>query len=166
LKEILILAAVTSVASWIISMMEVFRNVREGIQNWADKKPESVFRQKVAYLPSCPFCTSAYVAAFFLMLAPTKLVVEHPGGYLIAWFFVQSLAYVMMTTYHLGRVAVRWGRAVADTQEAWAERIKIGPQESSQQAELEAKPVHHPATIPFPGLASRVGTVPTNGSHK
>lgn len=164
MKEILILAAVTSVASWIITMMEVFRNFREAIDKWAKKNPTE-FRKKLAYLPTCPFCTSAYVSAFFLVLAPTKLVAPHFGGYIIAWFFVQSIAYVMLTAYHHSRVWLRWGQALANTQEAIHARIKIGAETTEQHATLEEKTpeYHRPMTIPFPGLAKRTVALSPRG---
>lgn len=116
-------------------MMEVFRDVREGMASWASRKPDCKVRQKLAYLVTCPFCMSAYVSAFFLFLHPTKLLATHQGGYVIAWFAIQALAYPMLTVYHSLRVGLRWAKACADTQEALLAQIKIGADKASDDEE-------------------------------
>ena len=77
--DILMLAIPVACCSWTIAETEVFRSVREGIARWAgwSKGTEAKgWKQKIAYLPSCYYCTSHYVALAFL--TPPPLHYPHP----------------------------------------------------------------------------------------
>jgi uncharacterized membrane protein len=151
--EIVVLASATAVVSWILAMMEVFRDGREWVGKWAKNKPTSKARQKLAYLVTCPFCLSAYVSAFFLALSPIKIGAEHFGGYIVAWFYIQAIVYPLLTIYNWMRCCLRWTKAKADVQEELLKQIKIGTRKQKREED-------RPVILPFPSITEAVSPQP------
>lgn len=112
---LLILSIPVACVSWTIAETEVFRNVRESFKEWA-KNRGGMVRQKLAYLPTCYYCTSHYVAIFFLLMRPTNIA-EDIRGYVISWFTVVAFSAVWLTIYNMLRASLRWIKAEADRAE-------------------------------------------------
>lgn len=130
---LLILALPVACASWTIAMTEIFRFPREAIKAWAKKRPDSKFRHLVSYLPTCYYCTSHYVAEFFLVSAYvagmkkldftygwTSAVV----GFIIATFTLVWVANLYLTGFNIYRVLLRYVQSLADYQEAVKDRAR------------------------------------------
>ena len=131
LTTILMLALPVACCSWTIAETEVFRSFRERIARWAGwtkGQPAIGLKQKLAYLPTCYYCTSHYVAIGFLLLHPFATLTPHEGwdirGYAISWFAVVGVSAVYLTTYNCLRVLLRWGQAGADSAGAKATEVK------------------------------------------
>lgn len=117
-STVCMLALPVACASWTIAETEVFRSFRESIAKWAGWTKGTDARgwkQKIAYLPSCYYCTSHYVAIAFLLLHPFQTLTTDFRGYIISLFSVVGVSAVYLTTYNGLRVALRWGQAVADS---------------------------------------------------
>ena len=128
-SHILLLAIPVACASWTIAETEVFRSIRESIARWAGWKKgtdANGWKAKLAYLPTCYYCTSHYVAIGFLLFHPIQLLTPDLRGYVVAWFSVVGVSAVYLTTYNGLRVALRWGQAVADSAGVKAKEAKEG----------------------------------------
>jgi len=123
IATICLLALPVACVSWTIAEAEVSRSIRERIAKWAnwhkdaDGKypPTHGWKQKLAYLPTCYYCTSHYVALAFLHLHPFHTLTEDFRGYIISWFSVVGMTAIYCTSYNLLRVLLRWGKAKADS---------------------------------------------------
>lgn len=114
----LLLAIPVACVAWTVTQEEVFREVRDALKEYQDRHRDSLLRQKLAYLPTCPFCFSHYVAAGFIALFGFRMLVDDWRGYLVSFFTVVLLANVYVSLYNLLRVALRGARALADRAEA------------------------------------------------
>lgn len=135
---ILMLAIPVACCSWTIAETEVFRSVREGVARWAgwSKGTDAKgWKQKIAYLPSCYYCTSHYVALAFLTLHPFTTLTPDVRGYVVSWFAVVGVSAVYLTTYNGMRVALRWGQAVANAAEVTHKRMAHAHTQTTQQRE-------------------------------
>jgi hypothetical protein len=136
--DILMLAIPVACCSWTIAETEVFRSVRESIARWAgwNKGTDAKgWKQKVAYLPSCYYCTSHYVALAFLALHPFTTLTPDVRGYAVSWFSIVGVSAVYLTTYNGMRVALRWGQAVANTAEVVHKSHKHKHEQHTQKRE-------------------------------
>jgi hypothetical protein len=120
----LVLAIPVACLAWTIAQEEVFEELREILNAYRQRHRDSFWRQKLAYLPTCPFCSSHYVAAIFLWLFHFKMLADDWRGYAVSLFSVVLLANVYLTVYHWLRAGLRASRARADEAEAWAARAK------------------------------------------
>ena len=126
-STVCLLALPVACASWTIAETEVFRSFRERIARWASwtKGNDAVgLKQKLAYLPTCYYCTSHYVAGLFLAMHPFKVLTTDARGYVIALFSVVGVSAAYLTTYNSMRVLLRWGQAVADVAGVKAKEVK------------------------------------------
>lgn len=117
LTTVCLLALPVACMSWTIAETEVFRSFRERIARWANWQKgtdANSLKAKLAYLPTCYYCTSHYVTLFVLLLHPYKFVSPDVRGYALAWFAIVGVSAVYLTSYNLLRVVLRWGQAMAD----------------------------------------------------
>lgn len=142
LATVLWLAAFVACASWAVTEAELFRELREGLKNWAcSRHPNSTACKKVAYLVTCYYCFSHYVTVIALLLNPMKVVGHDWRGYVLSWLCIVSVAAVYLTIYNLLRVALRWAKARADTAEIL---VKYHQHRREQQLQREDPWVHVP----------------------
>lgn len=70
---------------------EITRPVRERITRWAEGTAERKAHFQIAYLTTCPWCVSAYVAAGWAALIATAPGVATVAGAGLAWSSVSGL---------------------------------------------------------------------------
>jgi len=118
--ELVLLAIPAAFAAWTIVQEEIFRDFRE----WAKthSNDHRFWVRKLAYLPTCYYCTGTWTSAAFLLLNPVRFVSEGPQGYLIAWFTIAAVSQVYLTAFNMLRVALRWSQAKADAAKPVAEQ--------------------------------------------
>jgi hypothetical protein len=90
--------------SWTIAKEEVFRPLREPCERFTEG--EYVFRgflwvleaisRKLAYIPTCEYCTSVWITGATLYLTRFSMLYEGWRGYAIAEFFIAGLANIGM----------------------------------------------------------------------
>ena len=115
---ICMLAIAVACCSWTIAETEVFRSIREAIAQWAGwvKGTDTRgWKQKIAYLPHCYYCTSHYVATMFLALHPFQTLTPDWRGYIISLFSVVGVSAVYLTVFNQLRVLLRWGQHIANS---------------------------------------------------
>lgn len=111
---IVAVAFVTACVAWTVTMEEVFREFRDLMGTLRDSG-RGLFWQKLAYLPTCYYCFSHWVAAVLvagLWLFGTSITLA--GSYLLGWLGVTFTAQFFLTAFHLLRVFLRWGQGKAD----------------------------------------------------
>jgi len=124
LLEAIILALPVACVAWTFTQEEVFKEVQDTLKGYQRDYAHSTWRRKLAYLPTCPYCASHYVAAVFLAMFQFKMVADDWRGYVVSLFAVVLVSNVYISVYHLLRVALRASRAYADRMEARAQRSK------------------------------------------
>ncbi len=122
--EALLLAAPVACVVWTITQEEIFKEAREVLQAIQRRYATSLWRRKLAYLPTCPYCCSHYVAAAFVLVFGFKMVAMDWRGYIASLFTVVLIANVYLSTYNLLRVTLRRYRAIADRAEVEVHRSK------------------------------------------
>jgi hypothetical protein len=120
----LLLAIPVACVTWTVTQEELFREIRDALKAFQKRHPDSIWRQKLAYMPTCPFCFSHYVTAFFLFLFRFHLLTDDWRGYVVSLFTVVLLANVYISLYNLLRVTLRGAKAVADREEAEVQWIR------------------------------------------
>ena len=114
--EIALLALTVACVSWTITKEEISREVREFFARLSKSHGNIVVR-KLAYLPTCYYCTSHYVTLAVLLLHPVKLVSDGWQGYVFAGFTSVLVANVYLTLFNVLRAWLRGVQAWADRQE-------------------------------------------------
>jgi hypothetical protein len=114
----LLLAIPIACLVWTFTQEEVFKEVREALKRYQQRHRYSLWRQKLAYMPTCHYCFSHYVAALFVVLFRFRMLADDWRGYLASLFTLVLIANVYMTVYNLLRVWLRRSRALADRAEA------------------------------------------------
>lgn len=122
LLEALLLAAPVACVVWTITHEEIFRELREVLARIQKRPTTSWWKRKVAYMPTCPFCCSHYVAAIFVFLFQFKMLANDWRGYVASLFTVVLVANFYLTAYHLLRISLRRGKALADKAEVEVHR--------------------------------------------
>jgi hypothetical protein len=86
--------------AWTVTHEEVFREPREYCIRQSESHPS----------PTCEFCFSHYVTAFFLFITRYKLLFDDWRGYLIALFALVWIANQYMSVYAHLRLDIRKDR--------------------------------------------------------
>jgi hypothetical protein len=113
----MLLAIPVACLAWTITQEEVFHELREILKAYQERHKDSLWRRKLAYLPTCPYCFSHYVAALFIWLFHFKMLADDWRGYAVSLFSLVLLANAYLTAYQWLRAALRAGRARADEAE-------------------------------------------------
>jgi hypothetical protein len=91
--------------AWTVTHEEIFREAREYCAKQAERG--NIFRRKVFYVPTCEYCFSHYVTAFFLWLTGYRLLLDDWRGYLIAFFAVPAIANLYMSLFARLKVDIK-----------------------------------------------------------
>jgi hypothetical protein len=92
--------------SWTVTHEEVFREPRAYcLRRCSDSKIFLI--RKFFYLFTCEYCFSHYVTLFFLWLTKYHLLLDNPGGYIIAFFSLVWIANIYMGLFALIRVDLK-----------------------------------------------------------
>lgn len=124
LMDALVLAIPVACIVWTITHEEICRDVQDALKAYQKRQPPGSWRRRLAYMPSCPYCLSHYVAAVFIAVFGFKMLSDDWRGYLVSLFAVVLIANTYLSAYHLLRVALRAGKAYADRAEANAQRAQ------------------------------------------
>ncbi len=124
LVQALLLAIPIACLAWTITQEEVFHELRDALNAYQERHKHSLWRRKLAYLPTCSYCFSHYVAALFVWLFRFKMLADDWRGYVVSLFSLVLLANVYLTAYQWLRAALRAGRARADQAESRAARAR------------------------------------------
>jgi hypothetical protein len=110
----LILSGPVACITWTITQEEVFQELRSCLARFHSRRPQSWWRQKVAYMPTCPYCFSHYVAGLLVLVLDFHMLVADWRGYVVSLFSLVLIANVYITLYHLLRVTLRRVKTLAD----------------------------------------------------
>lgn len=121
----LLLAIPVACIAWTVTQEEISRDLREAAKSFQKRKPRSLWRAKLAYLTTCPYCFSHYVAAAFVLLLQFKMLSDSWPGYVVSLFSVVLIANFYVSLYHLLRVALRAAKALADKEQAQADHFRM-----------------------------------------
>lgn len=106
---LIFLPVATACVTRTIVSEEVFREVREALRGWCDRNP-TLCRKKIAYLVTCDYCCSHWVALVMLLLS-TWRPLDGIVGFVLSWFFVVLVANVYLGLYQIMRVTLNLKRA-------------------------------------------------------
>lgn len=114
----LLLAIPVACVVWTFTQEEIFKEWRDALKAYQRRHSQSLWRQKMAYLPTCPYCFSHYIAGLFVALFQFRMLSDDWRGYLVSLFSLVLIANIYVTVYNLLRVALRAAKAAADRLEA------------------------------------------------
>ena len=118
MRDVLLLALPVACVSWTIVEAEITRDLREWLKGWACRQGRGATRawlcRKLAYLPTCAYCSSHYVALAALALSPVHILNLGWQGLVLGWLSVVGVSTVYLTFYQLLRVLLRWCQVKAD----------------------------------------------------
>jgi hypothetical protein len=114
--QLLILAVPVAWMAWTFTKEEVFRELREFFVSHS-RHGRTLAGRKLAYLFTCEYCFSHWVALGFQFLFQFKLVFNDWRGNLVAFAALVWTANVYMSLYLMVRVDIRKDRAEADQTE-------------------------------------------------
>jgi hypothetical protein len=156
----LILGIPVACITWTFTQEELFHEVRRFLGQYQIAPERRWWQKKLAYLPTCPFCSSHYVAAVFIALLHFRMLRDDWRGYCVSLFSLVLIANVYITVYHLLRAALRWTRAAAD----YAEKRALGIRAASPSIALQRE---HPIPAPqCPGCGGHAPVVRRKASDK
>ena len=101
-----ILAIPVACVAWTVTHEEVFSEFREYLGRLS-KHSRSFAIRKFAYLFTCEYCFSHYVAALFLLFTKFKLLFLDWRGYLISFFALVWIANQYMSLYNRLRLDIK-----------------------------------------------------------
>ena len=113
----LILGIPVACITWTVTQEDIFQEMRIYLAGYHAHHRHAWWRRKLAYMPTCPYCLSHYVAGVLIVLLHFKMLSDDWRGYLVSLFTLVLIANVYITVYHLLRVGLRWTRSMADRAE-------------------------------------------------
>ena len=135
-----ILSVPVACISWTIAQEEFFQEMRNYLVDYQARHRRSWWRRKLAYLPTCPYCLSHYVAGGLVGLLQFKMLADDWRGYVVSLFTLVLIANVYITVYHLLRAGLRYTRLLADRAERSALAIpKQAVSRSSGTASMDRR---------------------------
>jgi hypothetical protein len=149
-----LLAVPVGCIAWTVTQEEIFREMREKLQAYRKRHPESIWRQKLAYAPTCPFCLSHYLTAVCVALFRFRMLADDWRGYVISFFCVVLIANVYVTLYHWLRVALREAKASADRAETELQEAKRRLRALPVASKADWQSVRFPAQARAPRTAT------------
>jgi hypothetical protein len=143
----LLLALPIACVAWTVTQEEVFKEVRDALKAYQRRHAGSLWRRKLAYMPTCPYCFSHYLAALFIAVFRFKMLVDDWRGYLVSLFALVLIANVYVSLYSLLRVALRGAKGAADRAEVGARDVRrltaaAEPSETRRPAGRAVIPIH------------------------
>ncbi len=112
--------------SWTITHEEIFREPREYCRRRSEQANNIVWR-KFFYIPTCEYCFSHYVAAFFIGITGYQLLYPDWRGYLIAFFALPFVANAYIGLFGKVKLGVKKERAEIKAIETEVEEAEDRP---------------------------------------
>jgi hypothetical protein len=120
---LLVLSIPVASLSWTVTHEEIFRDLREHIQQHS-RLSRTPFGRKLVYPLSCEYCFSHYVSLLFVWIAHFTLLLPGWRGTLIAWLAIVYVANFYMSAYARLRLDIRGERTEVQLKEIEKERIE------------------------------------------
>jgi hypothetical protein len=133
MTRILLAALPVACIAWTVTQEEIFRELREWLCARHEDRRLAWWKRKAAYVPTCHFCFSHYVAAVVVPLFDLRLLASGWLGMVAAFFATVAMANVYISTYHVLRLALKWLRLQT-------ERVEIAKQEAVRRAAAVRRP--------------------------
>lgn len=114
LLSIFALSAAVACVAWTVTHAEIFKEYREYCERKSKDIALPFFARKLAYVFTCEYCFSHYVAAVALWITQQHFLWVGWRGYVMAFFPVVWLANWQMTLYYRQRVKLREGKQQND----------------------------------------------------
>lgn len=127
-----LLALPIASVSWTVTHEEIFRELREWLQQ-ESHSTRHVFRRKFFYIWTCEYCFSHYVTAVFLVITRYKLLFYDWRGYLLAFFALPYVSNVYMGLYAQTKLEAKKNRMEAKVVQHEAEIKEIEREERQQK---------------------------------
>jgi hypothetical protein len=144
LEEALILAIPVACISWTITQEEVFRELNQWLKGCQARHRDCLWRRKLAYMPTCPYCLSHYVSGILVVLLGFHMLMDDWRGYLVSLFTVVLVANTYLTLYQLLRALLRRTKALADQAEAGLAEATTEPRhDAAYQQEIVCTHCRH-----------------------
>jgi hypothetical protein len=107
LSSILVMSLAVACVAWTVTQEEVFKECRQWCVRHRDCATHPTWKRKLAYLPTCPYCFSHYVAGAGVLAFKLWLVEPGVAGAIAAWFATVFVANIYLTAYHALRQVLR-----------------------------------------------------------
>lgn len=107
-------AVVVAVLVRALTDEEIFKEPRAWLTAYYQEDRHPFLLRKLAYVPTCEFCCSFWVALVVVWLLGFRLALDDWRGFFVAVFAVMGLANLYLGLFSLLRVGLRRDRAVAD----------------------------------------------------
>lgn len=107
MTDILLAAIPVACIAWTVTQEEVFRELRDWLCSIRDNRAAAWWCRKLAYLPTCHYCFSHYVAAAVVAAFGLTLITTSPLGHVAAWFALVWIANIYITLYHILRQTLK-----------------------------------------------------------
>lgn len=113
LLALAILGLPVACVAWTVTHEEIFREIRERFQKATADTTLPAWARKLAYMPTCEYCFSHYVALLCLHLTPVRLFSAGWPGFLLSWFALVWIANLYMNLHFRLRLSIRLAGAEA-----------------------------------------------------
>lgn len=119
-----VLAIPVACVSWTVTHEEIFREPREHCLK-KSRSAKSLWTRKFAYLFTCEYCFSHYVATFFLILTRYKLIYTDYRGYVISLFALVWISNIYMSLFGLIKIDIKSEKLEVEIKEKQKEEIGL-----------------------------------------
>jgi len=127
-----VIAIPVASVSWTVTHEEIFREPREYCESQSRNAP-GYLRRKFFYIPTCEYCFSHYVTAFFLIITQYKLLFDDWRGYMIAFFAVPYVANAYIGLFAQAKLEAKKDRFGAKVVQHEAEIKEMEKEERREQ---------------------------------
>ena len=148
----LILSIPVACITWTVTQEEIFGEMRRNLVRYQSRYGHSWWRRTAAYMPTCPYCFSHYVAGMLIALLHFKMLAGDWRGYVVSLFTLVLIANVYITVYHLFRVGLKWARSLADRAERPGRSI---PHQAASNSTAVSSVDHLRGTVSSPRRSPR-----------
>ncbi len=108
-------AAVVAVLVRAVTKEDLFREPRRRLTSYAQDETRPALLRKLAYMPTCEFCCSFWVALVLVAgVFQYRLLLDDARGYLVSVLTTMGVANVYMGLFDLLRVDLHKERAVTE----------------------------------------------------
>ncbi len=112
--RVLLAAIPVACIAWTVTQEDIFKELRTRLCRIRDNKMTAWWCRKLAYIPTCTYCFSHYVAAVVVFAYGVTLLSTGWRGEVAALFAVVAVANVYITVYHGLRLTLKCVRLYSD----------------------------------------------------
>jgi hypothetical protein len=115
--EPFVVAAAVAVVAWAVAKEEILREPREWCAKVHRDRKAAWLLCKLAYVPTCEFCTSFWLTLLSLAVFRYTMIWEDWRGCVLAQFFTWAVAVAYLALFQLVRVDIRTAQTEAKKNE-------------------------------------------------